>query len=732
MFARNKPENIDRWHRARIMTQPLFLALLGTWATLLFAFAINSYFFFIDDRVAQYFAYGLAIKRSLTDGIFPFLTSRTIYGGALWLDWQYGIFNPVALGLTFLIMPGHLGLSGLLHALAVSSLLVCGTYYVGRSYGLRPPYAALLGLLMGINPYVLYVASADWEPAALSLSFFMFAWASLKNLLDSSEYLSLQTLKTGTFIYLMFTSGWPHTDAAFLILVFVLLIDGYRIGKPRTLRLFFLGGLAVALCAPALVPVFAAFAWTDRFAIITRPDYTLTPAPWDILNLSNPSWWPHMRLWVPRDTDPVPLFFLGWFTLPLLAFIRWEKWKWSDYIPLLALLSIFAILAAGVPAIQYLRYPVRWLPQVHAFFLICLFLAMQNNDLFKFGWGRLRFALALAAALAMAAYWQHPIWEGRELLFLAPPLFTAAFAHPWSRRHCALFLGITSVIAAIATVYTYPSLENTINHWRKATETIIRPQQTRNGYTLFSGWPRVYAGMPPARTNLSEEAEFPSAAIGIYYNNRTLNGYSSIGHKRAAKVFGCVQGYGPICTVIPVAALMRHEPETNESYLNLLKIDTVVTDKIDLRRETEAALGDAWLEKDRATTVVFTRRQNHVLPGTVSWTSPSLHITGGENRENEESLEFVNSGGPGLIAFARLYYPGFYAYLGNEELQVRPIDNLLVGVEVPAGAKGTLTLLFRPPYWFPSLLGAALGFILCGLGVILEGKKSGQILNSAA
>jgi len=96
--------------RKRIM--PLLFCLLGVASGLLVLFAMNHRFFFCDDREVQYFPYGLAIREALLKGEFPFLTTRTFYGGALWLDWQYGIYNPLSLLMNFLIMRQHLELSG--------------------------------------------------------------------------------------------------------------------------------------------------------------------------------------------------------------------------------------------------------------------------------------------------------------------------------------------------------------------------------------------------------------------------------------------------------------------------------------------------------------------------------------------------------------------------------------------------------------------------------------------
>ncbi len=714
------PTPIRALHR-----HPLTLALLGVAATLLFFFAVNPAFFFVDDRVAQYFPYGLVIKDMLSRGAFPFVTTRTLYGGALWADWQYAIYNPVSLALTFAIMPRHLGISGLIYALAFNLLLTTGAFRVGRSYGLGAPLAALFGLLMGINIEVVYIGSSDWIPAVASLAWLMFAWAALKDLLRAERDIARHVLLAAVFVWLMFTSGWPHSDVAFCIIAAAVCAEELR-SLRGFLRLGAAAGLSAALCVPALVPVLASLNWMDHIEV-KGAEKIMTPTLLDLLNISNPAWRPQMRPWLGESAAPLPpLFMAGWFALPALAFIRWRAVRWKDQAGLLVLVALFGLLACGIPENQHLNFPFRWLPEVHALFLLVLLRALQAPALSEFSTARLKSALAIAAGLAVLAYAADPDLR-RFALFVIPVAFVPLLLYPESRGGLALCLGATSLATALAIGQAYP-FNLLFIPWQKATTTIETPapaREDRIDYTLFEGWPRLYGKLPPGPPDLAREAEFPMSAMPVYYHIDSINGYSSIVHEGMQRVFGCKESRGTPCTIIPLKPMMRRELATGQRYLDLFKIDRIVTDDKNSEQEVARAL-PGWARSPRDTTVSFDRPAKTALPGTMSWHSPGLSTGSGGTYPDGEYATVKNGPAPGLITYARLYYPGFRASLDRQALGVHPVNGLLVGVDIPPNASGRLDLAFRPPCLGPSIAAAIAGLVLWAFGALVERRRNRQ------
>jgi len=64
----------------------------------------------------------------------------------------------------------------------------------------------------------------------------------------------------------------------------------------------------------------------------------------------------------------------------------------------------------------------------------------------------------------------------------------------------------------------------------------------------------------------------------------------------------------------------------------------------------------------------------------------------------ETDVDVPNGDQPALMTFSRPYFRGYTARLGNQKLAVSSYRGLFPIVEVPAGAHGRLTLVYRP-YW---------------------------------
>jgi uncharacterized membrane protein YfhO len=70
----------------------------------------------------------------------------------------------------------------------------------------------------------------------------------------------------------------------------------------------------------------------------------------------------------------------------------------------------------------------------------------------------------------------------------------------------------------------------------------------------------------------------------------------------------------------------------------------------------------------------------------------------------------------GLILFSRAWYPGYRAFLGGKELEVRVANGLQPAVFILAQADGELVLRFAPPSVRNGLLLALTGLSLSVAG----------------
>lgn len=690
---------INRW-------LPLFLALFGVAAGLTLLFFLNHRFFFMDDRQAQYFPYGLLIKEQLLNGEFPFLTTRTFYGGALWLDWQYGIYNPLSLLMDLMIMPQHLELSGFLFALVSNLLLTVAAYVLGRAYDLRPAWAALMGLLMGLNIYIVYRCANIWHPGVTSLAWLLFSWAALKKLLEAERYIAGHALVVALLVYLMISAGWPHCDIAFAIITGALFVQSWRQEKGRALRLVPAGLLAAAFSLPVLLPPLLAFSWTARGAV--PPTTLFHPAIFDFANVSNPVWWPFMTDGQP---GPQPMLYLCWFALPILFLVDWDKLRRKHLLLLAVLMEIFFLCAAsGFGLSLLLRYPIRWIPYLFTPSLLALLLAVQEEK-WSFTPARLRqgtaaFVLPILAAFILRPHLPLAAWAVAGAGLLALGIFF--LQAKWGKlRHVPAFFGISSFAITTLIFIAVPVNLDAVD-WNKADQTAIAapPASTNVTYTLAS----AKGTFIPKGTR--DEREFPIAAMGAYYGLNTINGYSSIGQRGLEKTLHCTQ-YSFILCALPPETLLAKEPETGVSYLDLFKVNRILVEMGDLSARMEAQHLHGWKEKALQNAVEFERQKKIDLPGTLSWRPADLIVAspsaaGG----SDETLTLEKGTHPGLLVFARLFYPGFHATLNGAPLNVRPVNDMLVGVEVPARAEGVMRLSFLPPGFIPCAIIAL--FALAG------------------
>jgi hypothetical protein len=111
----------------------------------------------------------------------------------------------------------------------------------------------------------------------------------------------------------------------------------------------------------------------------------------------------------------------------------------------------------------------------------------------------------------------------------------------------------------------------------------------------------------------------------------------------------------------------------------------------------------------RSVTSIDSRPNEQFASATVS------RINASRNRV-EADVDVPNGNGPALLTFSRPYFRGYQARLGNKKLALTSYRGLFPMVEVPAGAHGRLTLIYRP-YWLIWGSGVA---VACALTVVIS------------
>jgi uncharacterized membrane protein YfhO len=102
-------------------------------------------------------------------------------------------------------------------------------------------------------------------------------------------------------------------------------------------------------------------------------------------------------------------------------------------------------------------------------------------------------------------------------------------------------------------------------------------------------------------------------------------------------------------------------------------------------------------------------------PGEQFATATVSRINDSRN-QSEADVDVPNGERAALLTFSRPYFRGYEARLGNRKLAVTSYRGLFPVVEVPAGARGRLALIYRPAW----LLWGGGAAIVCALAILLS------------
>jgi hypothetical protein len=679
---------------------------LGVSFVLIWAYLGNHHFFFIDDRQSQYFPYALAMQRELLHGRFPFQILSTFFGGALWLDWQYGIFNPLELAKLFLVDPHALDLSGLNLAIVSNTMLSICAYFLARAYSLSRGYSAVFGLAVGLNFYILSWNSGNWQPGVSGASYFCLIWGLLKLSVDSKR-ISPGLIAAGAgAIYLLLSSGWPNAYVAIAMVSLVFLMESIS-SRNRSasinIGLIFLFGFLFSL--PVTMPVLLSFPYTGRDNGFWNDHYQV-PFFGGLLNFSNPFWLPFHLAFVRLETLSGPYYYLSWFVMPLAIMIDWKKITFTKEVKSIAAISLLLLLLAlGPEQLGPLRWPIRFVPFLQISVLLMFLLVMDSAQ----------FVTHDRRKVWVGGFWLLSSWmavvenpDSVKQILLVLPVAAFSYAAFWmmnrSKRSIAIFLFSTTLFISFCLVATYP-VNNVFPDYGKNSgnnnldTSIDRPF---TGYALTLG---------PALINLpkGDERTFLQGAMHLYYNIDSVNGYSSIGHRVIQNKLCLGMKFEIFCTR-GVEYLLDSGTDSGMKRLNLLKVNHISARK-GFWSEMMSKYLVGWKKSETDEAVLFDRDVNFRFPGTIAWATKDIKIKMSEMPTGtSEKFLLTNDGGDGTIEFTRLFYPGYQLTLNDVPLEIQEMDDFFVGAKIPKGATGLAELSFTPPHFYFFLAIALVAF----------------------
>lgn len=667
--------------------------------------AFNREFYFFADTPDGAFGQWYELGQQLLTGNWPLMNPAAWMAGNYAAEGQWGLWNPLVLGLAMLItvIPSAV-VGATLFKLVFLVIGAIGTYALARSYRATPSWAAVAGIAAPLAGFTLFMDAPSWVTNLMVWSLFSWAVVAIRLWVRKGGWAILLAF---TASYLLITVGYVQ-GTLMLVLFFAAALVEAALTKSRTdaLRLIMAGVVAglvtIAVYLPGIltasVTTRASGIGNDGFMVLTLSGLGTSAVPSGQADLTG--WWG-------RFTE-VPLLYIAWF-LPLVLFVstRAIRTRWRELVSL-ALFGAFALmLAVGPAALGPLRFPARTMPWIAltAIVLTCVLLSWTGRAV------QLNAARCVAVGTVSAfGYWlavsQHPAaWKQHAAFAVLTTAAVLVVWWVWRRTRstqalpAVLAIAATTLLVVIGQSALYADRLVSRADYPGDVDEYVQTMPSGTGDGIVIGSP---LGLP---TEAFDEVAFANM---WYLNDATAvqNLYTPTEHK-AYSADLCILYDGRTCFEL-LDRLLAEDSTTDVPLADLLSIDSIqiIADDdhsiSDLEQMTPPAGWSRTFTGDF--TVIWTRDVPTPPAGEVTWTGEGLSIS--DVTASPSSVSFfvdsvAESGGTAVLS--RIAWPG-YAVSGATLAD--PLRGYLVTVDVPGDAQGErITVTFRPPAW-PLILSA--------------------------
>lgn len=613
--------------------------------------------FWNDDYELSILPVFADVARSWPEGNLPLLSPYSWVCGNLAGEFQYGTFSLFVNAAVVLIWKFPLTFPQQAAALSIVHLFVLGMggFLLARNRKLSASLAMIVALVAALNGWIICWGATDWFGALGAFAWLPWAWWGLERSLDPKRGRS-RFLWPVPFVYLLITGGFPYTILMLLLVVAWLVLKSFgetgklSSGWPLALGIF----LGVGLAAPAWLALFDYVQGSARTAQDSAEHFQwrvpMTALPGFIIPNWTVNWVDFSSRQMPHRATELACGFVPPVALlaGLLIFRRtlFQRIGWE-----LGLLAVALVLCL-LPTAGLFRWSFRWLPLVHVVLALCAAESLQLIGQSRWPFARSWLPAIITFAALLGTYLWIPPNCGVPKYNLAQELTQPAPLDPQR-----LYLSI------------YPAPET-------AYRVEKRPEPF--GTTLRPGSASMWAGV------------------------RFLNGYSPIRPAGVAREFECAI-HGEIAPN-KATTLLAHGSGA-EGILARIGVDGIIIAK-EVPQNPEP--GNEWeLAATTAEGRVFHRPG--LLPRVRSVSSldsrpgeqfspAALSRIVDERHRLEVDVAVPAGHRPALLTISRPFFNGYRAELGGRSLGVSSYRGLMPVIEVPAGANGRLTLVYRP-WW---------------------------------
>ncbi len=694
-------------------------------------FAHDPLVFWNDDYELSIMPVFADVARSWSEGHLPLLSPYSWVCNNLAGEFQYGTFSIFINAAVVLIWKFPLTFPQQAAALSITHLFVlaAGAFLLARDRKLSMSLSIFVALIAALNGWIICWGATDWFGALGAFAWLPWCWWGFERALDRQRG-QWRFLWPTAFVYLLVTGGFPYTVLMLIVLIAWLSIKS--VAETKTWRsiapVLFGAALGFGLSAPAWLAILDYAQGSAREQTPIVNSHWQWIVPWRALPaFILPSWtvnWadfstrylPHTATELACGLAAPAAIVAGFIRRPQLIA---QRLKW-ELILLVLLLALCMIPTAGV-----FRWSFRWLPFFHLVLALCAAQVLQLRP--RLATGSTAFLLLVVLTIAMSIFKTAGEYGAQVTLIYFE------IAAVWALFE--LFLPITKIREWMPPVATFAALlatyicipPNCGVPKYNFSQDLTKPEPLdRNRLYLSVYSPAEFAYRREYRNGPVGEVARPGSTpmwAGLHF----INGYSPIlpaGVAREFKFFihGEIDGdFGKYLVANQSGA---------GGILEELGIDGLVIAR-EIAAEPPASDWDLKFSSDDGR--VFHRRGGP-LPRirSIEWIDslpekefmPATISNINDTRNHVAADVDVPSNGPSaLLTFSRPFFRGYEGKLGAQKLRVDSYRGLFPVVEVPAGAHGRLTLVYRPSWLILGSAVALVSAVLIALGLLAASRQ---------
>ena len=663
--------------------------------------SVSGYYWRGDTQIAYFGAY-YHLGEELLQGHYPMMEPFAWRGGNHIVEGNFGLLSPIVMvvGIGATVADNAIGYMTLVK-LVFLGVSAAGAYWLTRSYGGPRPIAFVVGVLVPLSGFTLYLDAPTWFPGLVVSGLLAVTWSAMRGCLLHGRN-PFPTLLSGTLLACM---GYVFGTVMLAVVVFACMVDALRARGLGAAGKGLLLGILIGI--PALVvrlPFVLSASVTSKVVGGIRSTGDGMTSISDL-----------MLGTLPTNGDGAPLFYVSWL-LPFLVFVDWRRFRRTcgDLVGLFIVSGVAIAWAFAPSHMGPLRYPMRLMPYVVLCAVLLGALAFARSRYPRLSGKRLVLALLITGlsgyitASAAPPFWRMQlavtivVAVGLTVLWLLlrPRSITGNRTQPRFAVLAAAFVGAWTVLV-IGVQHHYVAETFAVDRGMPGPISAYRAQLPHaEGDTFMVGHvtPEVEPGTKPKPLVLMANSWYVS---GLRMNNVHAN----TGNREYTRRY-CFNYLGSTCKEA-LDTLFTKEPHTGRARVDLLAVNSIALLKSDIPRKRAMDPPAGWhVAGKEPMGVTWTRDEPVPTAGGVVWASDGLEVA--EVTRDDESVRLevaeVPPGG-GEVVLSRLAWPGYQA---TGATLADPVDNYLLTLRVSPDQTGSeIEVRYAPPHWTLLLVALA-------------------------